>query len=157
MSSVTQSLTSPAGDPDSELLSRIQHKRASVDKYLTKATARRRRLLNLTIITGTCAAALTTAPAFGGKSMADWLTTTFGLSAPAWQLLCLVAAVCSVIATLATQLLKSHNMDERITRGQHLRAQLEQLEIGIASRELNDAQAAKQYMAHLQDASFMQI
>jgi MFS family permease len=156
MAAVIEPVTPPAVDPHNDLLSWIRHKRAGVENYLTSALSRRRLLLNLTIIAGTCAAVLTTAPALGGKSMADWLTVTFGLSSPSWRLLCGLAAVCSLTATLATQLLKAHNLEERITRAQNVRSRLEILEVSMASRDLNYAQAVDQYMACIKDTSFLQ-
>jgi hypothetical protein len=39
----------------------------------------------------------------------------FGLTSPAWQILCSAAAVL-VLATVATQLLKSHNLEARHAR-----------------------------------------
>ena len=134
---------------------RVEHKRTVVEKYLTSASSRRHILLNLTIVAGSFATALTAAPALGGKPVADWLTTTFGLSSPSWQLLCALAAICSLTATIATQLVKSHNLEERITRAQQLVAQLEMLEVGIATHELDRAEAASQYLAHLKEAAFI--
>lgn len=155
MSSLTEPTTPPSSDPGTDLARWISHKRTGVEHYLVSTTSRRRRLLNLTIITGTCAAALTAAPALGGKFLTDWLTMTLGLSSPSWKLLCGIAAACSLTATITTQLLKSHNMEERITCANDLRAQLETLEVGITSRKLNSTQAANQYMTLIRDAPFI--
>ncbi|MGW4063854.1 hypothetical protein ACWEGE_36595 [Amycolatopsis sp. NPDC004747] len=76
-----------------------------METYLAQATSRRRRLLNLAVVTGSLAATLTAAPALGGKPVADWLTATLGLSSPAWRLLCAAAMICSLTATITIQLL----------------------------------------------------
>ena len=46
------------------------------------------------------------------------MDATFGFSAPAWQILCAAAAICSVAATISTQMLKSNNLDERVARAE---------------------------------------
>jgi hypothetical protein len=91
-----------------DLIERIRHKHEEVHKFVRDAASRRRVLLNLTIVAGCCAATLTAAPALGGKTVADWLSVTFGMSSPSWQILCAVAGLCSVVATISVQLLKSH-------------------------------------------------
>src|SRR5437763_12621762 len=92
------------------LLTQIAAKRTQVEGFLAAAAPRKRRLGNVAIIAGTLAAALTTGPALGGQTFTAWLTKSFGLASPAWQLLCGGAALCSVSATVATQLLKSQNV-----------------------------------------------
>ena len=53
--------------PDEELIARVHGKRAEVHHYL-QATCRRSHLLvNVSIVAGSVAAALTAAPALGGK------------------------------------------------------------------------------------------
>lgn len=59
-------------------------------------------LVRTTIIAGSIATAFTAAPALGGQSLADWLTATFSLDAPPSQILCGIAAACSLAATVAT-------------------------------------------------------
>ncbi len=141
--------------PLATLLEHITRKRQQVDAFLSKAVPRRRRLLNLTIVGGTLAAALTAAPAIGGQSFSSWLTNLMGLASPSWRLLCGVASVCSVVATLATQLLKSHNLEERVTRALACRAKLEVLEIGIAEGQLTAAQATTEYMRCVEESAFL--
>ena len=71
------------GDLRADLLVWIKQKRPEVENYLRSAASRRRLLINTTIIAGTFAAALTAAPAVGGKSFAEWLTSIFSLASPA--------------------------------------------------------------------------
>jgi hypothetical protein len=138
-----------------ELAAHIRRKREQVDSFLAKAAPRRRKLLNLTIVGGTLAAALTAAPAVGGQAFTTWLTAALGLTSPAWRMLCAAAAVCSVVSTVATQFLKSHNIEERVTRAQSVRAKLEVLEIGIATGQLNASQATTEFMRCVEESAFL--
>jgi hypothetical protein len=144
-----------ASNVPSELVARITQKRQQVEAFLARAVPRKRRLLNLTIIAGTLAAALTAAPAAGGQPFTAWLTAAMGLSSPSWRLLCGAASACSVLATLATQLLKSNNLEERVTRALACRARLEVLELGIATGQVSAAQAASDYARCAEDAAFL--
>src|SRR5262249_54472854 len=98
---------STMGDSREDLLAQVRQKRGQIEKFVAKALPRKRRLLNITIIGGALAAVLTTGPAVGGQSFTAWLSKTFTLTSPAWQVLCAAAALCSVTATIATQILKS--------------------------------------------------
>src|SRR5688572_6574958 len=95
-----------------ELANRIRHTRSELDTFLAAAVPRKRRLLNTTILGGSLAAALTAGPAVGGQSFTAWLTGALALESPSWRLLCGVASACSITATIATQLLKSHNIED---------------------------------------------
>jgi hypothetical protein len=139
-----------------DLKGRIAQKRAQLDTFIARAQPRKRRLLNLTIIAGTLAAVLTAAPAAGGASFTAWLTKAFQLTAPAWQILCGVAAACSVTATVATQLLKSQHIEEYVTRAQSCRAKLEVLEVGLTTGELDTSRAAGEYLRCVEEASFLE-
>jgi hypothetical protein len=148
------STTNPALGAD--LVQRIVEKRTQLEKFITRALPRKRRLLNITIFAGTIAAALTAAPAIGGEGFTGWLTKTFGLSSPAWRILCAAAAVSSVLATVATQLLKSHNLEEHVTRAQGCRAKLEVIEVGLTTGQLDIAQATTEYIKCVEEAAFLQ-
>jgi MFS family permease len=144
------------GDAGNGLILRVQAKRAEVDRFLRATGARRRRLVNVTIVAGTIATALTAAPALGGKPLADWLTETFALSSPSWRILCAVAAVCSLAAAVATQLHTSKNYEEHIVRAQGIRATLEVLEVAIASDHLSQHEATSQYLECVENTSFIE-
>src|SRR5262245_48483789 len=105
-------------DSTEELATRIRQKRQQVEAYLRSAQPRKRRLLNMTIGGGTLAAALTAGPAVGGQAFTTWLTQTLGLQSPSWRLLCGAASVASVVATVSTQLLKSHNVEANVAKAQ---------------------------------------
>jgi MFS family permease len=139
-----------------DLLVRIQDKRRLVEAFVTAALPRKRRLLNVTIIGGTLAAAFTAGPAAGGASFTAWLTMTFGLTSPSWQILCGAAAACSIAATVSTQLLKSQNIEEHVTRAQSCRAKLEVLEVGLSTGHLDSSQATAEYLRCVEEVSFLE-
>ena len=143
-------------DARQDLLPRVQEKRRQVDAFVKGALPRKRRLLNVTIIGGTLAAAFTAGPAAGGPTFTAWLTATFGLNAPAWQLLCGAAAACSVAATVSTQLLKSQHIEEHVTRAQSCRAKLEVIEIGLSTGHLDAAQATTEFIRCVEEVSFLE-
>jgi hypothetical protein len=101
-----------------DILGRIRAKRAEVERFLSAAVPRKRRLLNTTIVGGSLAPALTAGPAIGGQSFTAWLTMAMGLTSPSWRLLCGAASAASIMATVATQLLKSNNIEQNIGRAQ---------------------------------------
>jgi hypothetical protein len=78
-----------------------------------------------------------------------------GLSFPAWQILCVVATLCSLAAATATQLLKSHNVDERVARAQTARAKLDIIRFGLATGQTTEAHAADEYNASVELSSFI--
>jgi MFS family permease len=138
-----------------DLLVRIQDKRRQVEAFVVASLPRKRRLLNVTIIGGTLAAAFTAGPAAGGASFTAWLTMTFGLTSPSWQILCGAAAACSVAATVSTQLLKSQNIEEHVTRAQSCRAKLEVLEVGLSTGHLDASQATAEYIRCVEEVAFL--
>jgi MFS family permease len=142
--------------PVDNLLSQIRKKRALLETFIARQLPRKRRLLNVTIVGGTLAAAFTAGPAFGGQSFTQWLTMALSLTSPSWRLLCAGAAVCSVTATMATQLLKSQNLDEHVARAQSCRAKLEVLEIGLTTQTIPVAQATTEYLRCVEDTAFLE-
>jgi hypothetical protein len=139
-----------------DLLAQIRRKRAEVDAVIVRTVPRKRRLLNVSIIGGALAAMLTTGPAVGGQSFVAWVKSAFGLTAPGWQVLCGAAALCSLVATVATQLLKSNNLEERVFRGQSCRAKLEALDIGLSTGQIDVPHATTAYMQCLEEAAYLE-
>jgi hypothetical protein len=133
----------------------VERRRVEIGEYLDRMQARQRRALNVAIVAGACASVLTASAAIGGQRLANWLSLSFGLSSPAWQILCTVATVCSLAAAIATQLLKSHNVDERIARAQTARAKLDIIRFGLATGHLTEADAAAEYNASIELSSFI--
>jgi MFS family permease len=147
-------MTNAASNDD--LVNRIRQKRTQLEAFLGVARPRKRRLLNTTIVGGTLAAALTAGPAVGGPSFTAWLTAALGLTSPSWRVLCGAASVCSVLATVATQLLKSNNIEEHVTRAQGCRAKLEVLEAGLTLGQIDARQATTEYLKCVEDAAFLE-
>lgn len=139
-----------------DLVRRIRQKRTEMETFLAAARPRKRRLLNTTIVAGTLATVLTAAPAVGGQLFTAWLTGALGLAAPSWRLLCAAASVCSIMATVATQLLKSHNIEENVSRAQGCRAKLEVLEVGLTLGQLDSQQATTEYLKCVEEAAFLE-
>jgi MFS family permease len=138
-----------------DLLETVRQKRRQVNAFLAAAVPRKRRLMNITIVAGALAAALTAAPAAGGQPFTAWMTSAMGLTSPSWRLLCGAASIFSIMATVATQLLKSNSLEERITRAQSCRAKLEVLEIGIAAGQVDTARATAEYLQCVQETAFI--
>jgi hypothetical protein len=143
------------GAPVADWAALIKGTQDKVAKYLVKERARQRWLLNLAILAGAFSTALTASPALGGLAFSDWLDDTFGLTSPAWQILCAGAAICSLAAAIATQMLKSHNVDERVVRAEGVKARLEVLDVGRITGQLTPQQVATEYAACVQQASFI--
>jgi hypothetical protein len=133
----------------------VERRRVEIGEYLDRMQARQRRALNVAIVAGACASVLTASAAIGGQRLANWLSLSFGLPSPAWQILCAVATVCSLAAAIATQLLKSHNVDERVARAQTARAKLDIIRFGLATGHLTEADAAAEYNASIELSSFI--
>jgi hypothetical protein len=138
-----------------DLFARIREKRHQVEVFVRGALPRKRPLLNVTIFAGTLAAAFTAGPAAGGASFTAWLTSTFGLTSPSWQLLCGAAAACSVAATVSTQLLKSQNIEENVARAQSCRAKREVLEVGLTTGHIDTTQATSEFIRCVEEVSFL--
>jgi hypothetical protein len=149
------SVTLPPDAARTALQDRITSKRDEVHTFIVAEGPRKQRLLNTTILGGSLAAALNAGPAIGGAPFTAWLTGTFGLTSPAWQLLCGAAAVCSISATVATQLLKSRQIEERLARAESCRAKLDVLEVGLSTGHIDVPQATSEFLRCLEDTAFL--
>jgi hypothetical protein len=69
--------------------------------------------------------------------------------------MCALAAVCSLVAAVATQLLKSQNLEERVARAESVRARLGIPDIGRITGSLTPAQVLTEYAACIQSISFI--
>jgi len=138
-----------------EVLGRIREKRVQVDRFLAGAVPRKRRLLNTTIVGGSLAAALTAGPAVGGQAFTAWLTGALGLMSPSWRLLCGAASIASIMATVATQLLKSNNVEQSVAKAQSARAKLEVLETSLTLGQLDARQAVVEFLKCVEEAAVL--
>jgi hypothetical protein len=145
------------GDSGNELIAGVRSKLADVEQYLRAVEARRRRLATVTIVAAAIATLLTAPAALGGKPLADWLTEIFQLSSPSWRILCALAAVCSLIAAISTQLRASKNYEEHISRAQEIKAALEMLDAAISLNHVNQHEATSQYLEIIESTSFIYV
>jgi hypothetical protein len=159
----TISGTTPPGSKNSGahegngLARRVRVKRADVERYLQVIGVRRRRLVAVTIFAAAIATLLTTLAAILGSQLAKLFTAEFGEAADGWRMLCALAAVFSLTATVATQLHTSKNYGERIARAEDTMATLEALEAGIALGHLNQNEATGNYLKIIEGTSFMHV
>jgi hypothetical protein len=69
--------------------------------------------------------------------------------------MCAAASICSITATVATQLLKSNNIEENVGRAQRCRARLEALEVGLTLGQLDPGYAATEYLKCVEEAALL--
>jgi hypothetical protein len=146
-------ITDRSGASVGDLSVLITSTRDEVSAYLTYARARQRRLLNVAILAGALGTALVAPLAIAGKPLSDSLSPALGF--PVWQLVCGLAAICSLVAATATQLLKSQNLEERIARAESARARLGILDMGRITGSLTPAQVSTEYAACVELVSFI--
>jgi len=60
-----------------------------------------------------------------------------------------------VTATVATQLLKSDNVEQNVVRAQGSRAKLEVIELGLKLGQLDDRQALTEYLKCAEETAFI--
>jgi hypothetical protein len=141
--------------PETALLDKIRAKRAEIDTFLRTMEPRSERLTNITIVCGAISAALTAAPALGGRSLTDWLTEIFGLTLPVWQLLCFGAMICSIAVTISTNLSRSQEITSKIMKAQACDAKLEGLETLIEVGRVDVDSASNQFVNALTHITFI--
>jgi hypothetical protein len=137
------------------LLMKIAAKRGELAAYLGRMEPRSARLTNIAIICGAISAALTAPPALGGESLTAWLTATFGLTLPIWQFLCFGAMACSVVATIVTNMSKSHETTARVMQAQACDAKLEGLETLLQVGTIDADSASEQFVHAIKDVPFI--
>jgi MFS family permease len=139
------------------LVSQLRAKRAEVERYLRVVGVRRRRLVTVTIVAAAFSTLLAALAAWLGPALARLLTETFGpeTATIGWRMLCVLAAGCSLTATVATQLQTSKNYEGPIARAQEIMASLEALEVAITLGHLNQNEATGQYLKIIEGTSFM--
>jgi hypothetical protein len=108
----------PCPDQD-PLIEQLRSQRAQLDRFLRRTLPQRRQLVNASILCSSLAALITAAPAFGGQAFTTGLTETLNLAVPSWRLLCGLASVASVVASVATQVLQTSRLEEKVSGGWH--------------------------------------
>jgi len=134
---------SAAPDTREVVLKRIKARRLQIKKYVDKTEPRGARLTTLSIVCGALATVLTAAPAIGGQNLTDALGAAG--SSTTWRILCGLAAACSLIATVATNLYKSNEIATRLTKANKCDLKLEGLELAVETDQLPDVQAISRF------------
>lgn len=137
------------------LIQKIKTKRAEIKAFISKVQPRYQRLVNTGIICSAIAAAAAVGPALGGKEFSDWLTNSLGSELPIWQVLCLLAALCSITAAISTNMSKSHETNSQILKAQVGDAKLEGLETLLELEQIDLDQGSKMYVQYLNELSFL--
>lgn len=136
------------------LLRKLHDKRRRIAAFASKFEPRGERLTNLGIICGAIATALTAAPAIGGIRLTDALGAA-GPNSPSWRILCGAATLSSLIATIATNLFKSHDIASRLARAQGCDAKLEGIEILAELKQVSLKEATARYEKCIPDVAFI--
>lgn len=140
-------------DRGETLRTRITGTLTELDGFIARTRPGLGRLTNTTIVAGALSALLTSGPALGGQTLTGWLTGVLGLDNPAWQLLCAGAALSSLAATVAAQLLKSRRLEERLVHAVTCRARLESLETGLSLGMVTAEYAGTEYLRCIEEAA----
>jgi hypothetical protein len=141
-------------DTRESLLKRIKDRRRSIRFYLSRLEPTGLRLTNFNIICGAIATVLTVTPAIGGKTVIE----IFGSSDPnslAWRIPFAMAALFSLLSTIAANLYKSQDIASRLSKAQACDAKLEGLEAFLELNQIDLKDAATQYTQHISEISFV--
>jgi len=148
-----------SADPElrKELLERIKERRASINAFVRDLEPRGEREVNLSIICSAVAAVLTAGPAFGGTKLTTGLQQALTLPDDSiiWRLLCLSATVASVVAAILTNLYKSNDVANRLSKAEACNAGLEGLETLVQFGQIPVDQAVKQYQQYVTGIPFI--
>lgn len=147
--------TAHASNSRTALMTRIQSKRAEVIKYIQATDRKIKRLTNMAIVCGALAAVMTAGPALGGKTLSNWFNDMFQMELPIWQILCFVAMMCSLCATIATNLSKSSDSMTKLVQAQVCNAKLEGLLTQTELKSLDVSEASDQFAKLLTEVSFV--
>ncbi len=148
-----------ARDSDSrrELLERIKARRATIGAYVRDLDLRGARLTNLSIICSAIVTALTAGPALGGTRFTDVTANLFGIAEESlvWRVLCFLAMALSIVAAVATNMYKSHDVAARLAKAEACNVALEGLETQLEFGQLSLAEAVKQYQQYVAEIPFV--
>ncbi|NRR30933.1 hypothetical protein HSX11_12160 [Oxalobacteraceae bacterium] len=136
------------------LLNRVREKRRRIAAFNDKFGPRGALLTNVSIVSSAIATLLTAGPAIGGFRLTQALGQVSDNS-PSWRVLCAGAALCSLIATIATNLFRTHDIASRLARAQACDAKLEALEIMVELKQLTLKEATSRFEKYIPDVSFI--
>lgn len=141
------------GDGKQALLQNIIAKRGDIAGYLKKNEPRNNRLINISIICGAVAAALTAGPGIGGGGFIDSAKSMLSFGLPVWQVLCLAATMLSVFAVVANGKLKSQDLTLKIAGARSCNSKLEGLQLMLETGQMDIEQATPLYAQYLTEIS----
>lgn len=138
------------------LLRRIKRRRKSVDAFLKGTRPRHVRLINICIVSSALACLFMSGPGIGGQAFVGDVKQAFALEADqVWQPLCLLAALCSLVAAITANMSKSSNSEARIVSAEACASELEGLEALVEFRQVNLEQAVKLYQQYVAKIPFV--
>ncbi len=140
-----------------ELLERIRARRASIGAYVRELEPRGARLTNVSIVCSSIVTALTAGPALGGTGFTS--ATAEALDLPeasfVWRALCFLAMVLSIVAAVATNLYKSHDVAARLAKAEACNVALEGLETLVEFGQLSLGEAVTLYQQYVAEIPFV--
>jgi hypothetical protein len=132
-----------------QLRSRIQDRRADIERFLAHARPRKNVLGNLTIVCSALAAAFTAGPAVGGPKGVGAVAQGLGVTpAGVWQPLCIAAFVVSVLAAIGANLNRTHDLPGQVMAAETCSTQLENLLTSLEFRDLPVQEAVERYQQY---------
>jgi hypothetical protein len=142
----------------SELIARIEGRRAAVRAYLHENEPRVRRRSNLTVVLSALAAVFTVGPAVGGETFSRGVQRALGLSTDSlvWRFLCLATLLVSVAAAILTNLAKSQDTMSRLSTVEAAGAELEGLATLLEFGQLPLPDAVKLYQQYTAKIPFVE-
>jgi MFS family permease len=132
----------------------VHAKRRAVTAAAERLRRRDGRLTWVSVIASAIATLLTAAPALGGAELTRALGSA-GPDAPSWRILCGLAALCSLVAAVATNLHRQQEVASRLARAQAGAARLEALEVLVGLAHSPVDQASTEYQKILADLPFV--
>lgn len=145
------------GELKQKLVEKIQARRATIDAFVREQERRNDRLTNLSIWCTAATALFTAGPALGGEKFNGSVQQLLGLASESsvWRTLCFAAVVLSVVAAVANNLYKSHDVASRLAKAEAARALLDGLDTSLEFGQLPLEEAAKQFQQILTSAAFI--
>jgi hypothetical protein len=138
-----------------ELLHKIKTKRDKVHNFVVKHSPRNKRLINISIFCGIAGTALAGIPAIGGSAAIDSIKAMTQPQIPVWQILCIGAALATMIATIATSLRSNHDTGNKLAKAQVCEAKLEMLELLLLNNQIDIKHAIEKYGEYSADVAFI--
>ncbi len=138
-----------------ELLHKINSKRKRVHDFIERHEPRNRMLINVAIICGIVGTALAGIPAIGGNGAINGIKAVAQTQLPIWQIICIGAAVSTMVATIATSLRNNHDITNKLSKAQVCEAKLEMLELLLLSNQIDLKQAVEKYGEYSAEVAFI--